>query len=95
MWLAEIARVAAAREACLEVAGHASRSGPEPLNERLSLLRAEAVRGLLVANDARLTTRTIAAGYGSREAMVGTGRDDASDAMDRRVEFRVVNCAPA
>ncbi|CAH1747521.1 OmpA-like domain-containing protein [Thauera humireducens] len=95
MWLAEIARGAAAREACLEVAGHASRSGPEPLNERLSLLRAEAVRGLLVANDARLTTRTIAAGYGSREAMVGTGRDDASDAMDRRVEFRVVNCAPA
>ena len=95
MWLTEIARSAAAREACVEVAGHASRSGPEPLNERLSLLRAEAVRGLLVANDARLATRTIATGYGSRETMVGTGRDDASDAMDRRVEFRVVNCARA
>lgn len=92
MWLGEIARGAAQRDACLEVAGHASRSGPEPLNERLSLLRAEAVRGALVAHDARLATRTIATGYGSRETMVGTGRDDASDAMDRRVEFRVVNC---
>ena len=93
MWLGQIARSAAQRDACLEVAGHASRSGPEPLNERLSLLRAEAVRGSLVANEGRLATRTIAVGYGSRETMVGTGRDDASDAMDRRVEFRVVNCA--
>lgn len=93
MWLSQIARSAGEREACLEVAGHASPTGPEPLNERLSLLRAEAVRGSLVANDARLVTRTIATGYGSRETMVGTGRDDASDAMDRRVEFRVVNCA--
>jgi outer membrane protein OmpA-like peptidoglycan-associated protein len=93
MWLGEIARSAAERNACLEVAGHASRSGPEPLNERLSLLRAEAVRGALVGHDAGLSPRTIAVGYGSRETMVGTGRDDASDAMDRRVEFRVVNCA--
>lgn len=93
MWLSQIARSAGEREACLEVAGHASPTGPEPLNERLSLLRAEAVRGSLVANDARLATRTIATGYGSRETMVGTGRDDGSDAMDRRVEFRVVNCA--
>lgn len=93
MWLSQIARSAGEREACLEVAGHASPTGPEPLNERLSLLRAEAVRGSLVANDARLVTRTIATGYGSRETMVGTGRDDGSDAMDRRVEFRVVNCA--
>jgi len=25
--------------------------------------------------------------------IVGTGRDDASDALDRRVEFKVVKCS--
>jgi len=36
------------------------------------------------ALDRRLITR----GAGSRELIVGTGRDDASDALDRRVEFK-------
>ena len=36
--------------------------------------------------------RTIAAGMGSRQTMVGSGRDDASDALDRRVEFKVIGC---
>jgi hypothetical protein len=31
-------------------------------------------------------------GVGSREALVGLGTDDIRDALDRRVEFRVVNC---
>ena len=34
----------------------------------------------------------IATGKGSREMMVGTGKDDASDALDRRVEFKVAPC---
>jgi hypothetical protein len=29
---------------------------------------------------------------GFRENIVGTGADDASDALDRRVEFKVVAC---
>jgi outer membrane protein OmpA-like peptidoglycan-associated protein len=29
---------------------------------------------------------------GSREPLVGNGRDDISDALDRRVEIRVVGC---
>jgi hypothetical protein len=29
---------------------------------------------------------------GSRQTMVGSGRDDASDALDRRVEFKVIGC---
>ena len=32
-------------------------------------------------------------GKGSREMIVGTGKDDASDALDRRVEFKTVQCA--
>jgi outer membrane protein OmpA-like peptidoglycan-associated protein len=34
----------------------------------------------------------IANGVGSKQTIVGNGRDDASDALDRRVEFRVIDC---
>ncbi len=34
----------------------------------------------------------IANGVGSRETIVGTGRDDATDALDRRVEFKPLAC---
>jgi hypothetical protein len=34
----------------------------------------------------------IANGVGSRQTMIGTGRDDATDALDRRVEFKVIGC---
>ena len=33
-----------------------------------------------------------ASGVGSREKLVGTGTDDVRDALDRRVEFKVVPC---
>ena len=36
--------------------------------------------------------RMIATGRGYRDNLVGTGKDDASDALDRRVEFKVVGC---
>ena len=44
MWIKEIARRAAQGKSCLEVIGHTSRSGAEPLNQRLSQLRAEYIR---------------------------------------------------
>ena len=39
-----------------------------------------------------LANRMIAAGVGSAETIVGSGKDNASDALDRRVEFKVVKC---
>lgn len=92
IWLKSIAARASAGTACLEVTGHTSATGPEPLNERLSLLRAEYVKARLEASAPALAKRTIASGMGSRQTMVGTGRDDASDALDRRVEFKVIGC---
>ena len=91
-WLPRPPRSAASATACLEISGHTSPTGPEPLNERLSQLRAEYVRGLLSASASALAQRTIASGVGSRQTMVGTGRDNASDALDRRVEFKVIPC---
>ena len=92
IWLKAIAARASTGTSCLEVTGHTSATGPEPLNERLSLLRAEYVKSQLEASVPALAKRTIAAGMGSRQTMVGSGRDDASDALDRRVEFKVIGC---
>ena len=92
VWLAQIAQRSAQGSACLEIVGHTSRSGPEPLNERLSVLRAELVKQRLEAQAPDLRRRSIATGAGSREALVGIGSDDARDAPDRRVEFKVVDC---
>ena len=91
-WLREIAARGAQAGSCLEITGHTSPTGPEPLNERLSLLRAEVIKKRLDASAPSLAGRTIANGVGSREALVGNGRDDLTDALDRRVEFKVIGC---
>ena len=92
VWLKTIATRATDAGSCLEVTGHTSPTGPEPLNERLSLLRAEYVKSRLEASSPALAKRMIANGVGSKQTMVGTGRDDATDALDRRVEFKVIGC---
>lgn len=92
VWLKTIAQRSGGSTNCLEVTGHTSPTGPEPLNERLSLLRAEYVKARLAESSPVLARRMIANGVGSRQTLVGTGRDDASDALDRRVEFKVIGC---
>ena len=89
MWLSQIADRAGQRTTCLEIRGHTSTSGAADANERLSVQRAQAVEARLAALAPTLSGRMAATGVGPREAMVGTGRDDASDALDRRVEFRI------
>ncbi len=92
LWLAELSSQAAKRQSCMEVVGHTSPTGPEPINERLSQLRADHVRGQMEQASPPLKKRLVAHGVGSRETLVGNGRDDASDALDRRVEFKVIPC---
>ncbi|MBT9553552.1 MAG: OmpA family protein [Hydrogenophaga sp.] len=92
-WLKIIARRTGDSGKCLEITGHTSRTGPEPLNERLSLIRAEYIKTRLAQTSPGLDKRMIANGVGSKQTMVGNGRDDASDALDRRVEFKVIGCA--
>ncbi len=105
-WLKEIARqtagpVPAARGAataeaatpsCYEISGHTSRTGAEPINERISLLRAEYIRSKLITERKDLGPRLSTVGYGSTQAIVGTAKDDASDALDRRIELKSKAC---
>lgn len=92
IWLRQIARQATVANVCMNVVGHTSRTGSEPVNDRLSQARALVIKQKLEAEAGQLAARTRAAGMGWRENIVGTGTDDVSDALDRRVEFKIVDC---
>jgi len=92
VWLASLAQEAGKASSCIRIVGHTSRTGAARANETLSRSRAEAVQKMLQQGNRSLGTKLTAAGVGSREALVGLGTDDQRDALDRRVEFRVVDC---
>jgi outer membrane protein OmpA-like peptidoglycan-associated protein len=94
LWLRQIARQVVAEKVCLNVVGHASRTGSEQFNDRLSQQRATYIKGRLEAEAPELMSRLGATGMGYRENIVGLGTDDARDALDRRVEFKVAGCYP-
>ena len=91
-WLEKIAERTVAKKACLEIVGHTSATGLPAVNDRLSTLRAGYVKDRIEADASELRGHLIATGRGSRELIVGTAKDDASDAVDRRVEFKVIQC---
>jgi hypothetical protein len=91
-WLERIGDRARAAGVCLNIIGHASRTGPERLNVRLTHARAAAVRDRLLHATPQLASRVTTAGAGSREVLVGLPVDDAQTALDRRVEFRPYAC---
>ena len=92
MWISQLAKHVAASNACLDVIGHTSRTGTEPANLKLSALRSAAIKARLLSAMPGLATRIVTHGAGSSENLVGTGRDDTSDAADRRVEFKLAQC---
>lgn len=92
LWLARIAQVSTQANVCMDIVGHTSRTGAESLNDALSLQRASYIRQRLTGLSAVLGDRTRAAGKGFRETIIGSGTDNAIDALDRRVEFKIVGC---
>ncbi|MEA2801873.1 MAG: hypothetical protein QOE49_1968 [Rhodospirillaceae bacterium] len=92
IWLQQIAQQAAQQttkaNGCIEVTGHTSRTGSQQINEQLSLQRANYVKGELERDAPQLSGHLVANGAASSQMMVGTGKDDLSDALDRRVEFK-------
>jgi len=93
MWLRQIAKEGTAAKACMNIVGHTSRTGSEQTNDALSMQRATYIRQRLTAEAAPLGTRAKPSGMGFRENIVGSGTDNSVDALDRRVEFKIVPCA--
>ena len=90
MWLQQIARHSVSGGACLQVTGNSSPSGSAAVNDQLSQLRAEYVKERLETDQPALRGHVIATGVGAKNNLIGTGADDLSDALDRRVEFKVL-----
>jgi outer membrane protein OmpA-like peptidoglycan-associated protein len=95
MWLRQIARAAQQADLCLNVVGHTSKTGTESGNRILSQRRAQSVRDRLVRDAPPLARgqRVRTEGRGWDETIVGSGTDDLRDALDRRVEFKVIDCS--
>lgn len=92
MWLRQIAKESAGARVCMVIVGHTSHTGTEQANDALSLQRATLMQQRLAAESPTLAQRIKPAGMGWRENLVGSGSDNAVDALDRRVEFRVEPC---
>lgn len=88
MWMQQIATHSAARNACLQVIGNTSKTGSPALNDQLSLARANLVKARLESDQPALRGHITAVGAGDKFPLIGTGADNASDALDRRVEFQ-------
>jgi len=92
MWLRQIARESTSAKVCMNIVGHTSHTGSEPTNDALSLQRANFIRQRLVGEASTLAAKTKTSGMGFRQNIVGSGTDNAVDALDRRVEFKIVPC---
>jgi outer membrane protein OmpA-like peptidoglycan-associated protein len=92
MWLRQVAAVASSASICMDLVGHTSLTGSAAFNDKLSQQRAGVVKERLEGVTPALRGRLAAHGKGSAEPLVGTGTDDARDALDRRVEFKIVDC---
>ncbi|MCB1906588.1 MAG: OmpA family protein [Rhodocyclaceae bacterium] len=92
MWIRQVARGMLASRLCFEIKGHSSRSGTAAYNDALSTARARRVMRYMTAAEPELASRVRAKGYGFRQNIIGSGSDDAGDAIDRRVDFAEVGC---
>lgn len=92
IWIRQIARQVRASGLCLEINGHASKSGSAEFNDRLSLQRAQWILEKLTQVEQGLASRLKARGMGFRKNIIGSGSDNALDAIDRRVDFKLTSC---
>jgi outer membrane protein OmpA-like peptidoglycan-associated protein len=92
-WLKYIAVHMQKNNLCLDISGHCSRSGDKISNERLSLSRAKTLQGVMAVTYPGIIKKSHVDGKGFRENIVGNGANDASDAVDRRVELSIINCS--
>lgn len=92
LWLRQIGQHFARSNRCLHIIGHSSRTGKREYNLKLSKRRAQAIQERLKNNFLQVMRKSAALGMGFDECINCSGTDDAKDAVDRRVEFKIVDC---
>lgn len=93
MWLRQIGKYFDKSNLCLHIIGHASRTGDEKYNQQLSQQRAQAIQKTMQKDFPNIMQRSKAFGEGFTHCKVCSGTDDSKDSVDRRVEFKVVDCS--
>ncbi len=93
IWIRQIAKEMIAANVCVEISGHASNSGKAEYNKKLSYKRASTIQKKLQVIAPEIAARTAVVGRGVEENIIGTGTDDIRDAIDRRVEFKLLDCS--
>lgn len=93
MWLRKIGEYFSKNNLCFEVIGHTSCTGSEKLNLILSEKRAKKVQGIFMNDFPNLTGKTKVTGKGSEEAIVCDSNDEEAGRIDRRVEFKIIECS--
>ncbi len=93
IYMKKIANLVSANRSCtIKIIGHCSRTGSATYNDNLSLQRAAWIQKQMATYAPEIMNKSQILGRGFRENIVGTGADDLTDEIDRRVEFRFNNC---
>jgi outer membrane protein OmpA-like peptidoglycan-associated protein len=93
IYMRQVAHLVASKSSCrLKIIGHCSKTGSEAYNDQLSLQRAQSIQRQMSAFTPEIIRRSEAIGRGFHDNIVGTGRDDVTDEIDRRVEFKFSQC---
>ena len=92
IWLRQLAKKIIESGACVEISGHASHTGSADYNKKLSEKRSNRIQKQMLTYAPEIARKTSAVGRGFEENIVGSGTDDIRDAIDRRVEFKVMEC---
>jgi len=93
IYLEQIANFVVSLSQCqVKITGHSSKTGSEGHNDKLSLQRALWIQKKMASFAPEIMDRSKTIGRGFHENIVGTGKDDITDQLDRRVEFVFNNC---
>lgn len=92
IWLDQASQYFSNTGKCLTIVGHSSHTGDEDYNRKLSLRRAQEIEHQMIKRAPVLAKQIQSNGRGFAENIVGSGTDDAQDAVDRRVAFQVRPC---
>jgi len=93
LWLRQIALYLRDHsQKCVNIIGHTSRTGLYDYNRELSKQRAEVIRQRMSQMIPDIFQRTQVTGRGP-DTIVGSVPDNAQNAIDRRVEFKILDCS--
>ncbi len=93
IYMKQIANLISSSPECtVQIIGHCSKTGNSAYNEKLSLQRAMWIQKKMASYVPGVMNKSKTIGRGFRENIVGTGRDDVTDEIDRRVEFKFSHC---